>query len=365
MKYKKEIAILMSTEVGLRTQYLNWRDNFTDNSEIEPVWIPVNWWKNNGDIEKIPLLPSGIKARMRAYLEIKEGFKNKPYDALLLASSVTLPGGNRLLNKQPFFIMLDITPKQMTDFGEVYGKHKPKIPYLQIKKHEMWRWRFQNAKAIFPWSQWAADSMIRDYDADPKKIYVVPPGINLDEWKYVERGDREEPVHILFVGGNFKRKGGELLLDWVKTTKRDGWILDMVTRDLVTPPNEKVRIYNNLEQTNPKLKQLYEEADIFALPTLGDCYSLASLEAMATGLPVIVSSIGGIPEIIRDGITGWLIPSGDQHALSDLLDDMIEHQEKRIRMGAQARRDVEEKWDAKRNINKILQSILSNLEHVE
>ncbi len=357
MNCKQHMAMLMSTEVGLKTQYLNWRENLPLLDGIDPVWITVDWWNENGSIENLPGIPNGVKARLRAHWELSKGFKKGPFDALLLASSVTLPGGNRFLKKQPFFVMLDITPKQMADLGEIYDKPERKIPFLHYLKLKIWRWRFLNAIALFPWSQWAADSMITDYGADPQKIHVVPPGINLVKWNFVDRTQRNGDVRILFVGGGFKRKGGDLLLEWAQKTKMTGWVLDMVTRDCVTPPNEQVRIHNGLDQDNPKLRELYEQADIFVLPTLGDCYSLASLEAMATGLPVIVSAVGGIPDIIREGETGFLITIGDEEALANRLEYMITQPKERLRMGCNARKDVEEKWDAKKNIEYIITEI--------
>jgi len=351
----------MSTEVGLKTQYLNWRENFPSNAGIEPTWITVNWWKEDGEIENLPLLPAGVKSRLRARMELREGFSKGPFDALLLASSVHLPGGNRLLEQQPFFILLDTTPKQMEDLSGIYEKRRSDIPFQQRRKEKQWRWRFQNARALFPWSQWAADSMIRDYGADPQKVHIIPPGIDLKKWKYISRDNAGNITHIFFVGGGFKRKGGDLLLRWAERTKARNWMLHMVTRDAVQPPCECVRIYNGMSPNDPELMELYRQADIFILPTLGDCYSLASMEAMATGLPVIVSAVGGIPDIIHEGETGFLVPPGDEEALAHRLEFLIANPELRKEMGDAARRDAEERYDAEKNVRMVVERMMREI----
>ena len=115
----------------------------------------------------------------------------------------------------------------------------------------------------------------------------------------------------------FTVKGGDLLLEWADRTRLDGWQLDLVTRDSVRTSNPRVHVHQGLTPNSPGLRQLYAEASIFALPTRGDCYSIASVEAMAAGLPVILSEIGGTGDIIRDGETGFMIRPGDGAALAE------------------------------------------------
>lgn len=75
--------------------------------------------------------------------------------------------------------------------------------------------------------------------------------------------------------------------------------------------------------------------DIFVLPSQTEGISNTILEAMATGLPVIATDVGGNPELVADGITGLLTPAGDVLAMADKLLDYIEHSEKRQKHGQQ------------------------------
>ena len=63
-----------------------------------------------------------------------------------------------------------------------------------------------------------------------------------------------------------------------------------------------------------ELRQLFAEADAFVLPTNHDASPWVALEAMATGVPVVITSVGGIPDLVQDGITGLVVPPGDSRS---------------------------------------------------
>jgi glycosyltransferase involved in cell wall biosynthesis len=71
---------------------------------------------------------------------------------------------------------------------------------------------------------------------------------------------------------------------------------------------------------------LLQSSDVFLLPSLSESFGLAALEALACGVPVVASSVGGLPEVVRDGETGFLRPAGDIDAMAAatlaLLDDL-------------------------------------------
>lgn len=79
-----------------------------------------------------------------------------------------------------------------------------------------------------------------------------------------------------------------------------------------------------------------QAADINVLPTYYEGLPLTVLEAMASGLPTVASNVGGIPEMVEDGISGWLVPSGDPKKLADALSVLVWQPEERKRMGEAA-----------------------------
>jgi glycosyltransferase involved in cell wall biosynthesis len=76
---------------------------------------------------------------------------------------------------------------------------------------------------------------------------------------------------------------------------------------------------------------------------------LASIEAMAAGLPVITTAVGGIPEIVEDGVTGYVIAPGDGAALRAAMERLLESAELRDAMGARAQAAAASRFDATRN----------------
>lgn len=93
------------------------------------------------------------------------------------------------------------------------------------------------------------------------------------------------------------------------------------------------------------VRELLARSDIFVLATLSEGMPLALLEAMAEGLPVVASRVGGIPEIVQDGENGLLVPAGDPDALARALHRLLTDPDLRIRLGKAARRTIAERHD--------------------
>jgi glycosyltransferase involved in cell wall biosynthesis len=115
-----------------------------------------------------------------------------------------------------------------------------------------------------------------------------------------------------------------------------------------------VFVYNDVKPNSSKLIDLAQRCDVFALPTRADCFSIACLEANSTGLPAVITNVGGIGEIVRDGETGYLVPPGDEIAFFERLDRLVADASLRERMGIAARKRVETCFDARRNAEKVL-----------
>ena len=84
-------------------------------------------------------------------------------------------------------------------------------------------------------------------------------------------------------------------------------------------PTTASRVHHGLGPNSPELISLYHQADVFCLPTLGDCLPMVLSEAGAVGLPLVSTDVGAISEIVRDGRTGLLVPVGDAAALAAAL----------------------------------------------
>ena len=104
-----------------------------------------------------------------------------------------------------------------------------------------------------------------------------------------------------------------------------------------------------------ELLRLYQEADVFVLPTGADCFSIASIEAMATGLPVVTTRVGGIEDIVENERTGYLVPAGDGAALGAALDRLVDDPARRVEMGRRSRARAVAGFDARRSAERLIE----------
>lgn len=355
--HEPRIGFVFSTEVGLKTQYQNWREALTRLAPpLSPEWIVVDWYKENGFLERVPFLPGGMKARLRSQLMLQSGLRHGPYDGLLIGAPAVIYSHRAALLRQPYFVAIDCTPKQLLDMGHFYEKQASRLPGLEHYKERRRQQFYQDARLLFPWSRWAAESMIADYGADPTRVEVVSPGVDLERWKMPER-PLDDEIQLLFVGGNFVRKGGDLLLEWAHQTRRKNWRLHLVTRDPVPTTHPRIHVYNRLSPNDPALVALYRQAQLFVLPTRADCYSLAGIEALAAGLPILLSDVGGTTDIVRDGETGYLLPPGEKDAVIERMEFLMSSPERLVTMGRAARRDAEQRFDGEKNVGHVVNRI--------
>jgi glycosyltransferase involved in cell wall biosynthesis len=251
---------------------------------------------------------------------------------------------------------MDMTPIQMERMGELYGYSRARASFLGGWKRRATDRLYGEAAHLFAWSDWVANSLKRDYRLPDHKVSTVPPGVDVSRFS-PEGGAKPEDgvVRLLFVGGDFQRKGGDLLLRWARETQvQTQWELNIVTRDAQTDLPRNVHIHHGIENNSPELLRLYRQSDIFVLPTRADCFSLVAIEAMASGLPVVISNLGGIPEIVTDDETGYLIPPDDYGTLANRLDHLVRVPHVRARMGHAARSHAVTRFDARHNVGRIL-----------
>jgi glycosyltransferase involved in cell wall biosynthesis len=274
-------------------------------------------------------------------------------DALFFHTQVPAILAQRWLRKIPGIVSLDATPLQYDELGTFY-KHEQGPAWL-----EAWKWRlnrdcFNSARRIVAWSEWTKMGLVQGYGVLADKITVIPPGVNVNEWRRpLPRLPHADPVKILFVGGDLKRKGGQVLLDAFRALRHLGLELHLVTKDR-QPPEPNVFIYNDLEANSQPLKELYRICDIFVLPTFGDSLPMVLSEAGACGMAIVSTNVAAIPEIVRNGETGLTVPAGDAASLTEALRDLATNSTLRLTLGERAAAHVSRHYDAPTNANRLL-----------
>ena len=110
------------------------------------------------------------------------------------------------------------------------------------------------------------------------------------------------------------------------------------------------------------MPQILRCMDIFSLPSLSEGFNRSLLEAMACGLPVVATSVGGNIEIVQNGVNGLLVPPGNPEALASAVTELLKDKEKARKMGLEGQRLVEENFSMEKNVEKIERLYLQILE---
>lgn len=345
-------GFVMEQTLGHVTHYHNLRATIDAEPSVAQTWIPLTY-PPRGPLETLPLLRSNwsVRAGLRASRLATEMHDEHRFDALFFHTQVTALFSAGLMRQVPTVISLDATPANYDSVGAAYGHHRDGH-IAELAKRMLNRRAFLAARALVTWCDWARRSLIADYGVPAERITVIPPGVQMERWP--KHGPRvgEGQVRLLFVGGDFERKGGPDLLRALPLLPA-GAELHLVTKADVTPA-PGVHVYRDVAPNSDMLMRLYAQSDIFVLPTHADCFSVAAVEAMAAGVPVVTCQIGGIGEAVEHGRTGLLVPPGDVRALAAALSALIADPGRRTAMGIQGRLDAERRFDSTANVRRIL-----------
>lgn len=349
-----EFGFLLEQSLGHVTHTKNLLSNIAHDPDVRAHWGLIDF-EAKGIAGRVPVYRSNwtVRAGVRAYREVARMNRKNRIDALFFHTQVPAILAQRWLRKIPGIVSLDATPLQYDELGSFY-KHERGPAWL-----EAWKWRmnrdcFRSARRLVAWSAWTKLGLMQGYEVPAEKITVIPPGVNVQEWRRpMPRVPHANPAKILFVGGDLERKGGLVLLDAFRALRHLGLELHLVTKDRL-PPEPNLFIYNNLVSNSQPLKDLYHTCDIFALPTFGDCLPMVLSEAGAAGMAIISTNVAGIPEIVRNGETGLTVQAGDVVSLTRALRDLATNPTLRTTLGERAMAHVTLHYDAPTNASRLL-----------
>ncbi len=204
--------------------------------------------------------------------------------------------------------------------------------------------------ASFP-SAWAVDQAVTRCGAARERILLIPWGANLaaepsDEEvaRFLERRRRHRPCSLVFIGREWRRKGGDIVVATVRELERRGTPCRLVI--VGTEPPEAVPastvVMPFLDKRRPDHARLFStllaEAHFLFVPSRAEAYGQVFCEAAAYGLPALSSRVGGIPSIIGDGETGFLLPPGSRpSSYAQIIEDALADPERYSRVGLAAR----------------------------
>ncbi|MGH9664225.1 MAG: glycosyltransferase family 4 protein, partial [Bryobacteraceae bacterium] len=192
-----------------------------------------------------------------------------------------------------------------------------------------------------------------------RKIHVVRLGV--DPNIYLPRPFREDPspVELITVGRLAPVKGHAVLLEALALLRQSGRSvrLHLVGDGPERASLERAASARGLSEstvfdgslTQDKVLELYRAADVFVLASFAEGIPVVLMEAMAMEISCAATWVNGVPELIRDGVTGLLVPPASAGALAEAIARLLDDAGLRLRLGAAARLQVLENYDLARN----------------
>ena len=352
---------VMAMILGKKTACQNLRAAITPIEDVESTWITIDM-PPAGRAARWPLLSRshslafGLVARAEVRRLLSSGER---YDAVFFNHILPAVFLGRLRKSVPCVDSMDATPLSLLRHGQAYyeTQRRPGASAIRALKNRRARSLFMNSACLLPYSRFTMGSLVQDYGIPEEKIRVVAPGVSLEAWPGRAGTERVPgaPVRVLFVGGDFTRKGGDILAAVARRKEFEGYEFHFVSPGAPGGRTGNVIVHNGVNANSRAMLDLYRASDIFALPTRADFGPTnAVCEAMAMELPVITTPVGGLDEIVADGINGHIIPTGDADALAARLQRLGHDPGLRWRMGAQARETIRTRFNILTNARVIV-----------
>jgi len=181
----------------------------------------------------------------------------------------------------------------------------------------------------------------------------IPHSVDTQVFTKTPGSPKTDSINILFVGSLAEGKGIPMLLDvigaghWPRDVQfwfvGDGPYKQQI---IAMRENHPVKYLGYISE-GKDLASIYQQADIFILPSTSEIFGIVLIEAMASGLPIVSTDCVGPKEIIDNNENGFLIPRGDKEELRERLMQLIENPALREEMGARGRKKAEEVYDVK------------------
>lgn len=185
-----------------------------------------------------------------------------------------------------------------------------------------------------------------DYNVEKDKITIITPGVDHKLFHEMNKIDArtkvrfaEEKTIFLFVGRLEKIKGIELVVNaykkFIKNNKQNIELVIIGEGDkeflVEMPQREKISYLGNKRYRD--LPLYYAASDVLIIPSYAESFGLTALEAMAMGLPIIASKVGGLVEMVKDNINGYLFDPGSEEDLIKKMEQLANNSAHRLEMG--------------------------------
>lgn len=216
---------------------------------------------------------------------------------------------------------------------------------------------YRDAAHIFAASEYCAESLRKDYHVPAEKISTLQTGYNLSK-KMPDNSLKDyRKEKILFVGLDWNRKGGAVLVEAYNKVKQN---FPNSTLTIVGC-SPKILNYQQIDVVgkvpSSEMEQYYHDATIFCMPSLAEPAGVAIIEAYFYGLPAIATYSGGLKDRVVDEVTGYLVAPNSADELAEKLSILLSSSELRKQMGAEAQKLLEHTFSWEIVADKAMQKI--------
>src|SRR2546422_1291668 len=202
------------------------------------------------------------------------------------------------------------------------------------------------AAAVITVSEANARFIVKTFSVPTAQIHVIPCGVNAE--RFSPQGERLEPPHVVCVARLRPVKNLGLLLEGCAALQSRGvefrcvLVGDGSCRDELEAMRARLGLARVVEVAGAaeqaEVLAWWQRATIAALTSTSEGMPVSLMEAAACGVPAVAPAVGGIPELVEDGVTGLLVPVGDTQALAAALEQLLRNPGLAARMGMAARR---------------------------
>ena len=232
------------------------------------------------------------------------------------------------------------------------------------------RWLARRTARIIAVSGPVRDDIIRYDGVDPSKVVVIPNGVDPGTFDIpLTRVEAREKIgipaeHFLIgtVGRLEEQKGLQYLVDAVRMLREDGKQAFLL---VAGSGREEARLREQATRdgiedavffvgTRRDVPELYRAMDVFALSSLWEGGPITLLEAMASGLPVVATPVGFVPEVVRDGVNGFIVPARDPVRLGIALWRVREDPVRAAQIGREGRETVRGRYTHRHLAEKVM-----------
>lgn len=299
--------------------------------------------------------------------QIEEKIKKGNFDLIVAPNA---PDYIAYLNTQvPIIYLNDATFHVFTDF---YPSFFNLSSARKMEGNEMERNSIQKSRLIIYSSKLAAGSATIDYNGDSNKISVIDFGANVicepGKSPFSLSSGRYEVWHLLFIGTDWDRKGGDTAIKTIIELRNMGLKCKLTIVGCAPKkyePLEDVIIFpfldRNKKEDYDKLYSLYLTTHLLILPTKADCTPIVFSDAASFGIPVITNDIGGISSVIYDGVNGFLLPLNSNeidyaNKIKSIFEDINCY--KQMRQKSRHQYEIRLNWDVWiQKVNPLLQQL--------